>query len=121
MKKIIFTTVGVLSFSLALAQTDDFFDIQKHLEKKNKKPVTFPPRPIIKSLKAQYSTFFFVQALTKLSHVLSNGNKVYLLPQGNMPCMVPDMHQFNMPVIFNDSLPTTMPNVWLKPYRIIPE
>lgn len=26
-----------------------------------------------------------------------NGNKLYFLPQDNMPCMVPDLSQFNMP------------------------
>jgi hypothetical protein len=31
------------------------------------------------------------------SHSLASGTKVYTLPQDNMPCVVPDMNQFNMP------------------------
>ena len=36
-------------------------------------------------------------AMAKLSHVLPNGNKVYILPQDNMPCVVPDIRAYNMP------------------------
>ena len=30
--------------------------------------------------------------------LLPNGNKLFLLPQDNMPCVVPDQSPFNMPV-----------------------
>jgi hypothetical protein len=30
--------------------------------------------------------------------ILQNGNKVSILPQDNMPCVIPDLSQFNMPV-----------------------
>jgi hypothetical protein len=30
--------------------------------------------------------------------VLPNGNKLYILPQDNMPCIVPDLSQFKTPV-----------------------
>ena len=36
-------------------------------------------------------------AMAKLSHVLPNGNMVYILPQDNMPCVVPDTRAYNMP------------------------
>jgi len=31
--------------------------------------------------------------------LLPNGNKLILLPQDNMPCVVPDLSAFNMPVV----------------------
>ena len=33
-----------------------------------------------------------------LAGLLPNGNKLFLLPQDNMPCVVPDQSPFNMPV-----------------------
>ena len=33
----------------------------------------------------------------KLELTLSNGSKVFALPQDNMPCVVPDMKQFSIP------------------------
>jgi len=33
-----------------------------------------------------------------LAGLLPNGNKLFLLPQDNMPCVVPDQSLFNMPV-----------------------
>jgi len=33
-----------------------------------------------------------------LAGILPNGNKLILLPQDNMPCVVPDLSPFNMPV-----------------------
>jgi len=41
---------------------------------------------------------FRPSSVAKLSRILPNGNKLYLLAQDNMPCVVPDMSQFNMPV-----------------------
>lgn len=35
----------------------------------------------------------------RLIRQLPNGTKVYALPLDNMPCLVPGMKQFNMPVI----------------------
>ena len=37
------------------------------------------------------------------AEVLPNTNKLYILPQDNMVCIVPDMKQFNMPVIPGDN------------------
>jgi hypothetical protein len=36
--------------------------------------------------------------VAQLSHSLPNGNKVYILPQDNMPCVVPDIRFYKMPV-----------------------
>jgi hypothetical protein len=53
----------------------------------------------------------------KLHHILPNGNKVYSLPQDNMPCVVPDMSQFNMPDVRSGMSPYTIPNPAYPPGR----
>lgn len=35
--------------------------------------------------------------------ILPDGNQVYILPQDNLPCVVPDLSQFNMPVVKGDN------------------
>jgi hypothetical protein len=47
----------------------------------------------------------------KLLHALANGDKVYALPQDNMPCIVPDMSQYNdLGLVKPDRQPYTIPN-----------
>ena len=47
----------------------------------------------------------------KLLYTLSNGNKVYSLPQDNMPCVVPDMSQYNtMAMVTPEKNQYNMPN-----------
>ena len=50
-----------------------------------------------------------------------NGTRVYTLPQDHMPCLVPDMSQFNMPVMGKGIKVTGMPPGSLPPKEIIPE
>ena len=130
MKKI-FLAAGILAFSFASAQQNIFFDVQEYLKKKNqttlkKNPVYIMPfrqRAEIINMLKQFP-------VTDHSYILPNGNKVYLLAD-NMPCIVPNMKQFNMPNIVNPSeyfkslsnpnrQPGRMPNAII-PYRIIPE
>lgn len=49
------------------------------------------------------------QLLMKKLDSLPNGNLVYQLPQDHMPCLVPDLRMFNMPVL-RPLVPSTMPN-----------
>lgn len=142
MKKIFFAA-GILAFSFASAQQNDFFDIQKYLKKKNElnKKLTVDNLFILpknRCWKSPNLPFFkkdlqllTTRTKTKILTELTNGNKAYSLPQDNMPCIVPDMSQFNMPNIANpkeyfQSLadrthkPGKMPNAII-PYRIIPE
>ena len=63
----------------------------------------------------------FLNPTAKLSHTLGNGNKVYLLPQDNMPCMVPNMTQFNMPNAGRNLRANGMPPGISPPNKIIPE
>jgi len=56
----------------------------------------------------------------KLLHVLPNGNKVYKLPNDNMPCIVPDesMYHYNMPAV-KGKITGMIPNA-VPPVPIIP-
>ena len=107
MKKILLIA-GIISFSFAYSQSNDLFDIQKFLEKKSEKekkadfekifPKLYFTPPGVPGNVESYrfpNTFQSPSPLGKLSHVLSNGNKIYILPQDHMPCVVPDMTQYN--------------------------
>lgn len=54
--------------------------------------------------------------LAELSHTLPNGNKVYALPQDNMPCVVPNTSVANMPTVA-PPLRGEMPNPSVPLYR----
>jgi hypothetical protein len=90
MKKILLIA-GILVFSFASAQQKDLFDIQQHIQEKIKES----------KLRSLVPKQPFLYPQSKLSHpyTLPNGNKVYTLPLDNMPCVEPDMSQFNMPNI----------------------
>ncbi|MDP4265551.1 MAG: hypothetical protein Q8941_23705 [Bacteroidota bacterium] len=101
MKKIFFIiSIFILSFSFASAQDNGkpYFRIVPRKSETNVfdvSPVNPPPQ---------------VAPLMKLEYTLSNGNKVYELPQDNMPCLVPNMSSYNMPVLKPDMLQFNMPN-----------
>ncbi len=132
MKKLtLLLTLTGFSFATS-AQQNDFFDIQKYLQKKRKetKPV-IKPLFIKPSVQNQFNVFQTgkVNSQERLSYILSNGDKVYLLPQDNMPCITPGISQYNtqnlsglnkynsMPVL-PDNTPGSIPNA-LVPKRII--
>ena len=131
MKKILLIA-GVTGFITATAQEPGFFDIQKHLEKKSKnsfRPLLRKPTQMFPST-PKLSESLKPDRLATLSHSLPNGNPVYLLPQDNMPCIVPDMNQFNMlsekkinpylnPFSENNHVPDRIPNLII-PFKIIP-
>jgi hypothetical protein len=128
MKKI-FLLFGIASFASASAQQKDVFDINRHIQEvlRNKNA----PGIGVKNFKTdRISINKFTQSQPNLSHILPNGDKVFILSQDNMPCVAPDMRQFtNMPNIsnpnkyfeslpFRNHLPRTIPNAVL-PYRLI--
>ncbi|MEO7984449.1 MAG: hypothetical protein ABI688_10245 [Bacteroidota bacterium] len=85
--------MGLASFSAASAQEKDLFDIQQYLQKKQadtKKNneqfhLVMPPlNPAVSSPPYTTSTWS-----------LPNGDKVVILGQDNMPCVVPDMSLFH--------------------------
>ena len=56
-----------------------------------------------------------------LVYTQPDGTRVYTLPQDNMTCLVPDMSQFNMPVMGKGMKITGMPPGSAPPNNIIPE
>ena len=101
MKKV-FLLFGIAAFSSASAQQNDLFDIQKHIQKKILKDKVKAKKntqlvfencfagPQVRKLRPNYFPDF----------ILPNGDRVITLPIDNMPCVQPDMRQFQ-----------TMPNV----------
>jgi len=61
------------------------------------------------------------QHMGTLVYTKPNGTRVYALPQDNMPCLVPDMSQFNMPIMGKGIKITGMPPGSLEPNEIIPK
>jgi hypothetical protein len=97
MKKIFFV-IAIAAFSSASAQnvTDTFW--VKPLDPKSKLPSLEQP----KTYQFNYTPQVLDQS--RLLHTLPNGNKVYALPVDNMPCVVPDMSQYN-------NIATVRPNI----------
>ena len=90
------------------------------LENKFKHKLTNPVDSLNKLFKTNIYSPFFVQK-SKLSYTLPNGDKVSYLPQDHMPCVVPDMSQYNynMPV-YKGKIMGTIPNA-SPPQQIIPK
>jgi hypothetical protein len=126
--KRVFLLFGIAAFSSASAQQKDVFDINRHIQELLNKNNT----ALKSSGPAEINTYFLNgphQSNVTLSHVLPNGDKVYLLPQDKMPCVVPGITLNNMPNIsdpdeyfealaFKNNTPGIIPNA-VKPYRII--
>jgi hypothetical protein len=135
MKKIFFF-VSIIAFSFASAQQNDFFDIQKHLQKKLAEEKLQKMKDRFIPANPQNPTIHLIlyPPQAKLSQTLSNGNKVYLLPMDNMPCIVPDKdryadNMFQTPKKFelfdklqrnNRQQPGAIPNP-VYPLKIIPD
>ena len=102
MKKILLIA-AIASFSVAAAQDDRSPRIQ-----------VIPPKP--KNNISSTPKFYVVPPKSsliddaRLLNTLPNGNKVYALPQDNMPCVVPDVSQYNMPVVTPEKEAYTIPN-----------
>lgn len=84
MKKLAITTMLFAMFAYVSGQQ----------QKVEPNPNQQPDKINVSSVFSQSTT----QAI--FSHTLPNGNKVYLLPQDQMPCVVPDMsrYYYHMPV-----------------------
>ena len=91
MKKILLL-FGIAAYSSALGQQKDIFNVDRYLNKKlaeaGKKADKRTTQP---NFNNKVSTFVYKPNLT---YLLSNGDKVIILAQDNMPCIVPDMRQF---------------------------
>ena len=101
MKKI-FLIAGILSFTAAVAQDNGSPKIKVVPSKPKKNISSKPPVYFVKPQTQLLSN-------AELLNTLPNGNQVYALPQDNMPCVVPDVSQYNMPVV-KPQVEYTIPN-----------
>ncbi len=122
MKKI-FLILAVTFCSAALAQdATQLFNAEEYLNNKRSvfnKPKTKSPIKIKPGISHFYAP---VSPQAVLSHTLPNGNKVYLLPQDNMPCIMPDMQQLpGIPNAFNGNTnENSIPNPGLRKLPLVP-
>jgi len=79
------------------------------------------------SIDSLQKTMELIQKLRKRHHMGTliytkpNGTRLFALPQDNMPCLVPDISQFNMPVLGKGTKITGMPPDFLPPSETIPK
>lgn len=102
MKKV-FLLFGIAAFSSAAAQEKNLFDIQKHLQKKQAeaRKITQEKKYVLPPFKKFQPADPFINRLHNQSYTLPNGD-VVLYGIGSMPCIKPDMSQFQtMPDIAN--------------------
>ncbi len=121
MKYLLLIPVFLCCHSLS-AQNNDFFNPDNRFKRPKDLNKLIPVKPL-QGISAD-------QAI--LSHVLPGGNKFYLLPQDNMPCIVPNMDQWNnmpnaaprIPYTVHHGLPGDqpglIPNPGLKSLPLIP-
>ncbi len=97
MKKTIFFLVACFACLFAVAQQRELPSYQEFFIKKKSSFSTFPKSFTLPQRSVQQNKLpDWVQP--KFSHSLPNGNVVITLPQDNMPCVVPAMENYNMPV-----------------------
>lgn len=104
--KVLFFIIAIVAFSTLSAQ---------NLGKPWVKPIT----PELKTISPRQPKIYpFQQARPRLLQTLPNGSKVFALPMSNMPCIVPDLSQYNynMPVV-KPRLTPTMPNPAMPPFN----
>ena len=114
MKKI-FLVTGIAAFSFASAQnTTDTFWVKPLMPIPRINSFQLPKtHPFNYTPRLYHLSPLHPQALdrAKLLYTLTNGDKVYALPQDNMPCIVPDMSQYNnFELVKPDMTPSTIPN-----------
>lgn len=92
--KYLFLLAGIAAFGFASAQKDELYYFKKQLEKKQQNSIVLLPKyqpPVLLLPQNNYLP------QKDIAYILPDGNKVSALPQDNMPCVMPDMNQFNMP------------------------
>lgn len=87
--KLAFLLISIGLFGIASAQD---YRYPGPFKKKYQPPFVYKLSPS-KSPRLQSIPF----ATNSIPFILPNGNKVISLPQDNMPCIIPDMTQFNTP------------------------
>lgn len=120
-----FLMIMLAACSIVSAQNNDYQDFYNRF----KKPlVAKPALPRYDALR-KHDPVQAISALpsfptAKLLFNMSNGNKVYALPQDGMPCIVPDMNRFTIPnsgkgiPLYRYPALGAIPNPALEPQRI---
>ncbi len=103
---------------IASAQHDDLYYFKKQLEKQKQKNPSLPAQSQSPSLLPDQKSNLVLQE--KQDYVLSDGNKVTILAQDNMPCIKPDMSQFNMPNAGTPEMLKRKPAIPNPGYREVP-
>lgn len=97
MKKILLLTSLAVSFT-AIAQEDELFDFNKHIQKKQAEAKKSAEKKemlgFLKNRNKINPPMDFLSNKPDLTYTLKNGDRVIILSQDNMPCIVPDMKQF---------------------------
>jgi hypothetical protein len=102
--KLIFLSVAVTAFSFASAQNNQQAPVTP---KTDLNPDQAPSYFVIDPARPQ------MVPNARLLNTLPNGNKVYALQQDNMPCIVPGITNYSMPVVKPD-VTYTIPNPALR-------
>ncbi|HEX7846791.1 MAG TPA: hypothetical protein VF476_13400 [Chitinophagaceae bacterium] len=121
MKKIFFIA-AIFSATCATAQDKQLFNAEDYLKKKREQsnPNYSPENPLLKT-KPFVLPLQHPEQQAVLSHMLPNGNAVYILPQDNMPCVVPNISlQNGIPNAWQGKTEETMPNPGLRKRPLIP-
>ena len=93
MKKL-FLVLGLSGFcATAFSQQGELFNAREHLQKKTNPDKKKGNNPIVRTLPSPLQK---TGLLSKpiLSHILPNGDRIYILPVDNMPCVSPDMTRY---------------------------
>ena len=91
--KCLLLLAGLAAFGFASAQDDALH----YFQKKTNKPKKFLVHPEYQPTVSFQLKKDIFPASKETAFILPDGNKVALLGQDNMPCIKPDMMQFNMP------------------------
>lgn len=102
MKKILLIA-GILTFSSASAQSIDTFWVKPIPPKAKNHSLNSPGTYLVNPSQNLIGN-------SLLLNTLPNGNKVYALPQDNMPCIVPETSHYNMPTVRPEIPLYTIPN-----------
>ncbi|MEO8403920.1 MAG: hypothetical protein ABI480_04980 [Chitinophagaceae bacterium] len=97
--KYIFILAAFGIFTTAAAQDNSYKDLMKKLQQPQSE-LQLKKLPRFDAISKQFNSFTYKSMnpnSTLLLSKLANGTKVYALPMDRMPCLVPDMNQFNMP------------------------
>jgi hypothetical protein len=97
--KYIFILAAFGIVTTAAAQDHSYKDLMKKLKQPSSE-LQLRKLPRFDAMKRPFNSFTFQSMNLNSTLLLSNpanGTKVYALPMDRMPCLVPDMNQFNMP------------------------